>query len=141
MSDLTAPPDTILVCDEDRAHSVMLGAALGELGYTVELARSHAEAFALACARDFRALVTAPFLRDGSALALPTALGIRRPLVMILASRLGERLAKDIVERAGFDAQWMKALDASKVHRLIRDADSRRRSGPNDHGHLRRTPR
>lgn len=141
MSDVTALSGTILVCDEDRAHSLMLGTALGELGYAVEHARSHAEAFALACARDFHALVTAPFLRDGSALALPTALGIRRPLVIVLASRLGERLATDIVERAGFDAQWMKALDAGRIHRLVRETIARSGSGPDDRKHLRRTPR
>lgn len=121
----------------------MLAAAFAELGYFVEHTRSHAEAFAMACARDFRALIAAPFLRDGSALALPSALGIRRPLVVVLASRMAERLPDDIVVRAGFDAQWIKAIDAHKVHRRILEKERERLELGLDgtHHDRRRTPR
>lgn len=113
---------TVLICDEDRAHTAALGAGLEELGYSVEVTRSHAEAFALACALDIDALVAAPFLRDGSALVLPAALGIRRPPVLVLASRMRERLAPAVLAKVGFDAQLVKVVDPRTVDRMVRAA-------------------
>lgn len=100
----------------------MLAASLTYRGCHVEVVRSYAEAFALACARDFEALLTSPFLRDSSALVLPAALGIRRPPVAVLTCRLTERLDGAIVRRVGFDAQLVKAVDAAVVVRLIAQA-------------------
>lgn len=110
----------VLLCDEERAHTEALAAGLDDLGYAVEVARSYAEAFALACALDLDGLVAAPFLRDGSALVLPASLGIRRPPGVVLASRLRERIAAPIARRVGFDAQLTKAVDARKLDRLLR---------------------
>jgi ActR/RegA family two-component response regulator len=53
---------TVLICDEDRAHTQTLAEGLERLGYAVEMVRSYAEAFAIACAHDIDALVVAPFL-------------------------------------------------------------------------------
>ncbi|WP_146655118.1 hypothetical protein [Labilithrix luteola] len=137
---------TVLICDEDRGHTEPLALGLFELGYMVELTRSYAEAFAIACARDFDALVTAPFLRDSSALMLPAALGIRRPLIVVLASRMGERLDPVIVRRVGFDAQLAKVVAPMTVDRMVRAArahhlaaeDRDRPFGPRDHSDVRR---
>lgn len=118
---------TVLVCDEDRIHTDALAAGLAELGYAVEITRSHAEAFAIACAFELDGLVAAPFLRDGSALVLPAALGIRRPPALVLACRMRERLARVVLDKAGFDAQLVKVVEPRTVDRLIRAAARRRR--------------
>jgi DNA-binding response OmpR family regulator len=128
------PPDaivnahrpTVLICDEDRVHTDALAAGLAELGYSVEVTRTHAEAFAIACAFELDALVAAPFLRDGSALVLPAALGIRRPGALVLACRMTERLAPMVLGKAGFDAQLVKVVDARTVDRMVRAASRRR---------------
>ncbi len=120
---------TVLICDEDRLHSETLTAGLQELGYAVDTVRSYAEAFAIACAHDLNALVVAPFLRDGSALVLPTALGIRKPPVTVLITRMTERLANIVAKRVGFDAQITKVVDPRVLDRLIRAAAEGRRAG------------
>jgi DNA-binding response OmpR family regulator len=117
---------TVLICDEDRLHTQALVAGLEQLGYVADAVRSYAEAFAVACARDLDALVVAPFLRDGSALVLPTALGIRKPPVTVLATRMTERLASIIAQRVGFDAQITKVIDPLALDRLIRNASDAR---------------
>ncbi len=122
----TSTPSKLLLCDEDRRHTDVLAARLDALGHTVEVVRSHAEAFAIACAYDIDALVVAPFLRDGSALVLPSALGIRRPPLVVLVSRLSERIAPPVVQRLGFDAQLTKVVDPLELERLL--AARRRRS-------------
>jgi DNA-binding response OmpR family regulator len=122
IGDVSPYSSSILICDEDRWHNELLVAGFSELGFRAETTRSYAEAFALACARDFSALVTAPFLRDSSALILPAALGIRRPPVVVLASRMTERLDPEIVRRVGFDAQLSKVVDPRIVERLVRSA-------------------
>ncbi len=112
----------VLICDEDRTHNEALGHPLRELGYEIQVARCYDEAFALACAIDLEGLLCAPFLRGGSALALPASLGIRRPPAVLLASRIGERLPDAVARRVGFDAQLSKVVDAVKLDRLIRGA-------------------
>lgn len=121
---------TVLICDEDRSHTAALASGLEELGYAVEVTRLHAEAFAIACALDVDAIVAAPFLRDGSALVLPAALGIRRPPVLVLASRMNERLAAPIVAKVGFDAQLVKVVDPRRVDRMVRAAGGGRTLSP-----------
>lgn len=111
-------------------HTHCLAAGLEELGYVVEVVRSYAEAFAIACAHDLDALVVAPFLRDGSALVLPTALGIRRPPVTVLVTRMAERLSDVVAKRVGFDAQLTKVVDPRAVDRLVHDAYGARRALP-----------
>lgn len=118
-------PAKLLLCDEDRRHTDTLARGLDELGHAVEVVRSHAEAFAIACAYDIDALVVAPFLRDGSALVLPSALGIRRPRLVVLVSSLVERIAPRVVTRLGFDAQLTKVVDPQELDRLL--AHARRR--------------
>ena len=110
---------TVLICDEDRSHTETLAAGLEELGYAVEVVNTYAEAFAIACAHDIDALVVAPFLKDGSALVLPSALGIRKPPVSVLITRMTERIAPVVALRVGFDAQITKCVPAATVHRLI----------------------
>jgi DNA-binding response OmpR family regulator len=110
---------TVLICDEDRAHTQALAVGLEQLGYVVEVVRSYAEAFAIACAHDLDALVVAPFLRDGSALVLPTALGIRKPPVTVLVTRMTERLSNVVARRVGFDVQLTKCVSAASLDRLI----------------------
>jgi DNA-binding response OmpR family regulator len=110
---------TVLICDDDRAHTQALAAGLEPLGYVVEVVRTYAEAFAIACAHDLDALVVAPFLKDGSALVLPTALGIRKPQVTVLVTRMSERLASAVVRRVGFDAQLTKCVSPATLNRLI----------------------
>jgi DNA-binding response OmpR family regulator len=110
----------VLICDEDRAHTNALRGALEDLGWAVELTRSYAEAFALACAIDLEGIVCAPFLTDGSALALPGSLGIRRPPTVVLASRLGEHVPRSVARRVGFDAQLTKVVEPEKLDRLLR---------------------
>jgi len=124
---------TVLICDEDRAHTHALARGLEQLGYAVEIVRSYAEAFAIACAHDLDALVVAPFLRDGSALVLPTALGIRKPPVTILVTRMGERLSRVVTSRVGFDAQLTKVVDPLEVDRLVGVAHGARESSPKRH--------
>lgn len=121
---------TVLICDEDRAHTSALAAGLEALGYAIEVTRSHAEAFAIACALDVDALVAAPFLRDGSALVLPAALGIRRPPVLVLASRMRERLAPALLHELGFDAQLVKVVDPRTLDRMVRAAGGGLERGP-----------
>ena len=113
---------TVLICDEDRFHTETLSAGLEKLGYAVEVVRTYAEAFALACAYDIDALIVAPFLKDGSALVLPTALGIRKPPVAVLITRMTERIANVVARRVGFDVQLSKCVSAETVHRLIESA-------------------
>jgi ActR/RegA family two-component response regulator len=109
----------VLICDEDRAHTDQLAWGLYELGYVVEVVRTYAEAFAIACAHDLDALIVAPFLRDGSALVLPAALGIRRPRSVVLVCRIGERVSPRVARRLGFDAQLAKIVDAQAIGRLF----------------------
>ena len=116
---LSSVPAKLLLCDEDRAHTDELARGLDQLGHTVEVVCSHAEAFAIACAYDLDALVVAPFLRDGSALILPSALGIRRPPLVLLICALSERLAPRVVTRLGFDAQLTKVVAAEDVDRRL----------------------
>lgn len=96
-----------------------LAAQLAERGHAVTVVRSYADAFSVACAEDFDALVTAPFLRDGAALALPTALGIRRPRLVVLVSRMSERLGAAVARRVGFDVQLTKVVDPRGLDRLL----------------------
>ena len=110
---------TVLLCDEDRGHTEHLAAGLEELGYVVEVVRTYAEAFGIACAHDVDALVVSPFVRDGSALVLPTALGIRRPRVVILVAGMTERIAPVVARRLAFDAQLTKVVDAKTIDRFV----------------------
>ena len=112
---------TVLVCDEDRTHSEGLACALLELGYAVEVVRSYAEAFAIACAHDLDAMIVAPTLCDGSALVLPTALGIRKPPIVILMTTLHERLARVVARRVGFDVQLTKVVDPRVVDSILKN--------------------
>jgi DNA-binding response OmpR family regulator len=116
---------TVLICDEDRFHTQTLAAGLEQLGYAVEVVRTYAEAFAIACAHDIDALVVAPFLKDGSALVLPSALGIRKPPVAVLITRMTERIANVVAQRVGFDAQITKCVTAETIHRLVESAAHR----------------
>lgn len=119
---------TVLICDEDRLHTQSLAAGLDQLGYVVEVVRTYAEAFAIACGHDLDALVVAPFLRDGSALVLPTALGIRKPPVAVLVTRMTERLSSVVAQRVGFDAQLAKVVDPQAIDRLVHAAADARRT-------------
>lgn len=110
----------VLLCDEERAATDVLSSDLRELGHAVTIARSCADTFAAACTYDFDALVVAPFLRDGSALVLPGALGIRKPRLVVLMCRLTERLALPVSRRVGFDVQLTKVVDARRLDRLLR---------------------
>jgi ActR/RegA family two-component response regulator len=118
---------TVLICDEDRFHTQTLAAGLEQLGYAVEVVRTYAEAFAIACAHDIDALVVAPFLKDGSALVLPSALGIRKPPVTVLITRMTERIANVVAHRVGFDVQITKCVAADTVHRLVEETAQRAR--------------
>lgn len=111
---------SLLICDEDRTHACALAAGMTELGWLVDVVRSYADAFARACAYDFDVLVVAPFLRDGSALALPSALGICRPPIVVLSCAMDERLDPDVVRRVGFDAQLTKVVSPRDVVGLVR---------------------
>jgi DNA-binding response OmpR family regulator len=111
---------SVLLCDDDRDATDALTADLRDLGHAVTTARSCADTFAAACTYDFDALVAAPFLRDGSALVLPAALGIRKPRLVVLTSRLSERLAPVVTRRVGFDVQLIKVIDARRVDLLLR---------------------
>ena len=110
----------VLLCDDDREPTDVLAEELEGLGHAVTVARTCAEAFAAACANDFDVLVATPFLRDGSALALPGALGIRRPRLALLLSRVNDRLATVVVRRIGFDAQLTKIVDARRLDHVVR---------------------
>ena len=118
---------TVLICDEDREHTHALASELVELGNAAFVARSYAEAFAIACAVDADVLLAAPFVRDGSTLVLPAALGIRRPKVAVLAPRLGERISDELAKRVGYDAQLTKAVSVRDLQRLVRAAAARAR--------------
>jgi len=117
---------TVLICDEDRFHTQSLAEGLEKLGYAVEVVRTYSEAFAIACAHDIDAILVAPFLKDGSALVLPTALGIRKPPLAVLITRMAERLANIVVTRVGFDAQLTKLVDPQVVDRMVTRAFERR---------------
>ena len=119
---MSVPRRTVLICDEDRFHTQTLASGLEQLGYVVEVVRTYAEAFAIACAHDIDALVVAPFLKDGSALVLPSALGIRKPPVAVLITRMTERIANVVARRVGFDAQITKCVSAQTVHQLVENA-------------------
>jgi DNA-binding response OmpR family regulator len=110
----------VLLCDDENGATAVLTSDLRGLGHAVTVARSCADTFAAACTYDFDALVVAPFLRDGSALVLPGALGIRRPRLVILTCRLGEHLMPSVARRVGFDMQLTKVVDARKLDRLLR---------------------
>src|SRR6185436_19523276 len=113
------PRRTVLICDDDRVHTQALVSGLEQLDYAVEVVRTYADAFAIACARDIDVLLVAPFLRDGSALVLPSALGIRKPRVTLLATRMVDRMARAVVRRVGFDRQLTKAVDARTIDQLV----------------------
>lgn len=110
----------VLLCDDERELTDALATQLENLGHSVTIARSCADTFAHACGHDYDALVIAPFLRDGSALVLPRALGIRRPRLVVLVSRLTDRLAQAVARRVGFDVQLTKIVDAKRLDRLLR---------------------
>ena len=112
----------VLLCDDDREPTDVLAFELESLGHAVTIARTCAEAFAAACANDFDVLVATPFLRDGSTLVLPSALGIRRPRLAVLVARIGDRLAPVMVRRVGFDAQLTKIVDARHLDRVVRSS-------------------
>lgn len=111
---------TILLCDEDRTHTEPLAFELVNLGHTVTVARSYADAFAAACAYDYDIILAAPFLRDRPSFGLPEALGIRRPGLVLLMPKIGERLAPAVATRVGFDGQLTKVVDAGCLDRLVR---------------------
>lgn len=111
-----------MICDDDGVAADLLALQLEELGHSVFIARSCGAAFTAACAQDFDALLCAPFLRDGSTIALPHALGIRRPPLVALTSRMGERLARPVARRVGFDMQLTKIVDARQLDALLRAA-------------------
>ena len=113
-------PSNILLCDEERASTDALAAELTALGHKVTIVRTCNEAFGAACSTDFGALVVAPYLRDGAALVLPRALGIHRPNLVVLVSRLGDRVAEPVARHLGFDIQLTKVVDARRLDRLIR---------------------
>ncbi|MEA2751506.1 MAG: hypothetical protein QOI41_5649 [Myxococcales bacterium] len=113
---------SILLCDEERECAVPLAVALEDLGHDVTIVTSCAEAFSAACAHDFDVLVAAPFLRDGATLLLPRALGIRRPRLMILMTRMPERLSAAAAERVGFDVQLTRVVDPLRLDRILRTA-------------------
>jgi len=112
----------ILLCDEERASTDALATELRALGHTVTITRSCTDAFSAACANDYAALVVAPYLRDGAALVLPRALGIRRPPLVVLVSRLSDRIAAPVARHLGFDVQLTKIVDAKRLDRLIRSS-------------------
>ncbi|GAF91124.1 unnamed protein product, partial [marine sediment metagenome] len=60
------------------------------------------------------------YLRDGSTLVLPSSLGIRRPPLVVLVTRLAERLAAPMARRVGFDAQLTKIVDPWRLDRMVR---------------------
>lgn len=116
---------SILLCDEERESVAPLAAELAALGHEVTIACSCAEAFAAACAHDYDVLVAAPFLRDGATLLLPRTLGIRRPRLMILVTRLTDRLSAAAAQRVGFDVQLTRVVDASRLDRILRASVAR----------------
>jgi DNA-binding response OmpR family regulator len=111
---------SVLLCDEERETAVSLATELEELGHDVTIVCSCSNAFSAACAKDYDVLVAAPFLRDGATLLLPRALGIRRPRLMVLMTRITERLSPGAAERAGFDAQVTRVVDVRRLDRLMR---------------------
>lgn len=111
---------SILLCDEERESVALLAAELEALGHEVTIVCSCAEAFAAACAHDYDVLVAAPFLRDGATALLPRTLGIRRPRLMILMTRLTERLSAAAAQRVGFDAQLTRVVDVQRLDRILR---------------------
>ena len=117
---VTLPVSNVLICDGEREPTNVLARDLEELGHRVVVASSCADAFSAACAYDFDGLVAAPFLSDGSALVLPRALGIRKPRLVVLVSRLTERLAQAIARHVGFDVQLTKVVDAARLDRMLR---------------------
>lgn len=121
----------ILICDEDRMCSDALAYGLDELGYAIEIARSFGDAFAAACRWDLAALVTGSHLRDGTALALPTALGIRKPKLVVLATRATERIPVAVAQGVGFDVELTKVVAPRTVARLVerRAAEARAVAG------------
>lgn len=115
------PSDSyVLICDDDRIASGALAVELEKLGHSVLVTCSTSEAFSAACVHDFDALLCAPFLRDGSTIALPHALGIRRPKLAGLISKMGERLSAAVARRVGFDLQLTKVVDARRLDALLR---------------------
>ena len=113
---------SVLLCDEDRESAAPLATELEDLGHAVTIVCSCSEAFSAACAHDYDVLVAAPFLRDGATLLLPRALGIRRPRLMLLMTRMSERLSPSATQRAGFDAQLTRIVDARRLDRVMRSA-------------------
>lgn len=110
----------MLLCDDDREATSTLSLELRRFGHWVTTTRSCAEAFAAACAEDFDALLFAPFVRDGSALVLPAALGIRRPPLVVLVCLMTERLAQGVAAHFGVDAQATKVASVRRLDRLVR---------------------
>ena len=113
---------SVLLCDEDRESAAPLASELEDLGHDVTIVCSCSDAFSAACAHDYDVLLAAPFLRDGATLLLPRALGIRRPRLMLLMTRMSERLSPSATQRAGFDAQLTRVVDARKLDRVVRNA-------------------
>lgn len=113
---------SVLLCDEERESAAVLAAELEELGHDVTIVCSCSDAFSAACAHDYDVLVAAPFLRDGATLLLPRALGIRRPPLVVLMTRITERLSPVATQRVGFDAQITRVVDARRLDRLMRSA-------------------
>jgi len=111
---------TILICDDDRMHADGLALGLHAMGYAVEVTRTRADAFAVACAFDVDVIVAGWTVRDGAALALPASLGIRRPPLLVLASRIDERLPPAVARRVGFDLQLTKLVDPRALDRVIK---------------------
>lgn len=118
----------VVLCDDDRAHAAALGGELVARGWRVALVERYTEAFALCCAHDVDALLVAPFLRSGSALVLPSALGIRKPPLTVLMTRLTERIGWNIAVRCGYDRQLCKAVDARVIDAMFAPVELERAS-------------
>lgn len=116
---------SVLLCDEEREAAATLAAELEDLGHDVTIVCSCSDAFSAACAHDYDVLVAAPFLRDGATLLLPRALGIRRPRLTVLMTRVTERLSRGTAERVGFDTQLARVVDARRLDRLMRSVAAR----------------
>ncbi len=60
---------------------------------------------------------------------LPRALGIRKPKLVVLVTRLSERLARTVAHRVGFHAQLTKMVDADRLDRILRSSLEERVKG------------
>ncbi|MCL2776929.1 MAG: response regulator [Polyangiaceae bacterium] len=116
---------SVVVLDDDEDNLVILEDALAARGFEVRGTHSCAEARAQLARREADALVTDLRLGDGTAFELVSALGPKRPRVVVLVTGFGGEDDREASAAAGFSAHLVKPITFDQLERALRTALAR----------------